>query len=106
LFVLPVFRDDSARRHVAFVSLVFDRNAVGNPLSMHDSDGVFPDDVPIADAVEQQRPTADSSSDEGYASRRQAASDVPLEATASDWREQQESVLIDPEFEEPNPPDQ
>lgn len=99
--MLPVFRDDSARRHVAFVSLVFDRNAVGNPLSMHDSDGVFPDDVPIADAVEQQRPTADSSSDEGYASRRQAASDVPLEATASDWREQQESVLIDPEFEEP-----
>jgi len=31
---------------------------------MHSSDGRLPDDVPVADAVEQQRPTADSSSDE------------------------------------------
>jgi hypothetical protein len=69
---------------------------------MHDSDGTFPDDVPVADAVEQQRPTADSSSDEDYVSPRQPDSDIPLEATPSDWQEQQESVLIDPEFEEPD----
>jgi hypothetical protein len=75
---------------------------------MHDSDGVFPDDVPVADAVEQQRPTADSSSDEDYASSRQPESDVPLEAAASDWQEQQELVLIDPEFDDPefDEPDQ
>jgi hypothetical protein len=69
---------------------------------MHDSDGIFPDDVPVADAVEQQRPTANSSSDEGDASPWQAESGVPLEATPADWQEQQESVLIDPEYEEPN----
>jgi len=61
---------------------------------MHDTDGVFPDDVPIADAVEQQRPTADSPTDE------ERGSDVPLETTASDWQEQRETVLIDPELEE------
>jgi hypothetical protein len=99
LFALRVFRDDPDLQRVR---LVFDRNGAGNPLSMHDSDGMLPDDVPVADAVEQQRPTADSSSDEDYASPWQAESDVPLEATAADWQEQQESVLIDPEYEEPN----
>jgi hypothetical protein len=70
---------------------------------MHDSDGMFPDDVPVADAVEQQRPTADpSSDDEDYASSRQPERDVPLETSASDWQEQQESILIDSEFEEPD----
>jgi hypothetical protein len=80
------------------VRLVFDRTAAGNPLSMHDSDGTFPDDVPVADAVEQQRPTAGSSSDEDDV----LPGDIPLEATPSDWQEQQESVLMDPEFEEPD----
>jgi len=69
---------------------------------MHDSDAMFPDDVPVADAVEQQRPTADSSPDEDYAPALQPDSEMPLETTASDWQEQQESVLIDPEFEEPD----
>jgi hypothetical protein len=72
---------------------------------MHDSDGVFPDDVPVADAVEQQRSTADSSSDEDYTPDRQPDSpdsNVPLEAPASDWQEQQEPVLIDSEFDEPD----
>jgi hypothetical protein len=46
---------------------------------MRDSDGVFPDDVPVADAVEQQQPTADSRPDDDL------DNDVPLEATASDW---------------------
>ena len=68
---------------------------------MHNTDSVFPDDVPVADAVEQQRPTADSSSDEDNATSRQDESDMPLEANVSDWQEQQETVLIDPEFEEP-----
>jgi hypothetical protein len=71
-------------------------------LSMHDSDGTFPDDVPVPDAVEQQRPTADLSFEENDAPRRQPDSDMPLETTASDWQEQQESVLVDPEFEEPD----
>jgi len=70
---------------------------------MHNSDGTLPDDVPVADAVEQQRPTADSSSDEDYASSWQPESDVPLEATPADWQEQQETVVLDPEFEEPDP---
>jgi hypothetical protein len=70
---------------------------------MHDSDGVFPDDVPVADAVEQQRPTSDSPSDD--ATPRQDDSDVPLEVTATDWQEQRESVLIDPEFDEPKQPE-
>ena len=62
---------------------------------MHDSsDGVFPDDVPVADAVEQQHSTADFPPDN-------PETGVPLEATASDWQEQQETVLIDPELEEP-----
>ena len=69
---------------------------------MHNSDGTLPDDVPVADAVEQQRPTADSSSDEDYASSWQPESDVPLEATPADWQEQQETVVLDPEFEEPD----
>lgn len=62
---------------------------------MRDGDGLFPDDVPVADAVEQQQPTADSPPEEDR------ESGVPLEATASDWQEQQETVLIDPELEEP-----
>ena len=68
---------------------------------MHNTDSVFPDDVPVADAVEQQRPTADSPSDEDNATPRQDESDMPLEANVSDWQEQRETVLIDPEFGEP-----
>ena len=69
---------------------------------MQSSDGALPDDVPVAHAVEQQRPTAGASSDEDELSSWQPEGDVPLEATASDWQEQQEPVLIDPEFEEPD----
>jgi len=69
---------------------------------MHDTDAVFPDDVPVADAVEQQRPTSDSTADDDNATSWQDESDVPLEAAASDWQEQRETVLIDPEFEEPD----
>jgi hypothetical protein len=69
---------------------------------MQSSDGALPDDVPVADAVEQQRPTEGSASDEDEESFWQSETDVPLEATASDWQEQQEPVQIDPEFEEPD----
>jgi hypothetical protein len=68
---------------------------------MHDSDSDFPDDVPVADAVEQQRPTSDSPTDEENNTSWQDVSDVPLEVTASDWLEQRETVPIDPELEEP-----
>ena len=68
---------------------------------MHDTDGDFPDDVPVADAVEQQRLISDSAADEENTTSWQDESDVPLEVTASDWQEQRETVLIDPELEEP-----
>jgi hypothetical protein len=68
---------------------------------MYDTDSEFPDDVPVADAVEQQRPTSDLPADEDNTTFWQDESDVPLEATASDWQEQRETVLIDPELEEP-----
>ncbi|SOJ55263.1 hypothetical protein MSIMFB_02752 [Mycobacterium simulans] len=66
---------------------------------MHDTDGAFRDDIPIADAVDQQRPTSDLSSeeeDEGTPPE----GEVPLETSASDWQEQREPVPIDPELEE------
>jgi len=65
---------------------------------MPDTDGVFPDDVPIADAVEQQRTTAASAAGEEGSSWED--SQVPLEASASDWQEQREAVLFDPDLEE------
>jgi hypothetical protein len=68
---------------------------------MHDTDSDFPDDVPVADAVEQQRPTSDSPTDEENNTSWQDDSDVPLEVTASDWQDQRETVPIDPELEEP-----
>lgn len=66
---------------------------------MYDLNTAFPDDVPIADAAEQQRSSAEWL-DEDYA--RQPLGDVPLELSASDWQQQQETVLIDPEAEEPD----
>ncbi|OBK21989.1 hypothetical protein A5635_22620 [Mycobacterium asiaticum] len=60
----------------------------------------FPDDVPIPDAAEQQRPTVDSLFEEE--SEVQESGDVPLEADAADWQEQQRTVPVDPELEEPD----
>lgn len=65
---------------------------------MRDSDAVFPDDVPVADALEQRQVTADFAEDDDDGDREAAA---PLESPASDWQEQRETVLVDPEFEEP-----
>ena len=56
-------------------------------------DGILPDDVPVADAVEQQRPATDPVPDEAV----ESPGDPPLEATASDWQEQRETVDLDPE---------
>jgi hypothetical protein len=58
---------------------------------MHDSDAELPDDVPVADAFEQQQTTADSPDGDGRPGQ------VPLEATASDWQEQRETVPLDSE---------
>lgn len=69
---------------------------------MQHSDNDFPDDVPVADAVEQQQPTSDALADEESATSWQDDGDVPLEAAASDWQEQRETVLIDPELDEPD----
>ncbi len=69
---------------------------------MDQSHGAFPDDVPVADAVEQQRATADSpfdddgADDAGSAPAGLRESDMPLETSASDWQEQRETVEIDP----------
>ncbi|WAJ42541.1 hypothetical protein OK015_14715 [Mycobacterium sp. Aquia_216] len=68
---------------------------------MDENGGSFPDDVPLADAVEQQRAISDSRSGEDDATDFQADIEVPLEATDSDWREQQETVSTEPEYDEP-----
>jgi hypothetical protein len=67
---------------------------------MHDSEGEFPDDVPTADALEQQRPTADPVSADEESASQDSADEVPLEASAPDWQEQRQTVLDDPELEE------
>ena len=53
------------------------------------------DEVPIADAVEQQQDTAAPVPDEEALAGPPA--DVPLEAPGADWQEQQEEVVDDPE---------
>ncbi|ODQ95892.1 hypothetical protein [Mycolicibacterium holsaticum] len=60
-------------------------------------DREVPYDVPVADAVEQQRP-ADSVPDDEDAPLGQDRS-VPLESSASDWQEQQQTVDLDPDLE-------
>ena len=54
----------------------------------------FPDDVPVADAVEQQRDAVDH--DEQVAVGDSAA---PLESNESDWHEQRQ-VIEDPDQDE------
>ncbi|BBY20702.1 hypothetical protein [Mycobacterium stomatepiae] len=68
---------------------------------MHENADSFPDDVPIADAVEQQRTASESAPNDDNAASWPEESEVPLEATDSDWREQQEALIVEPEFEEP-----
>ena len=78
---------------------VLEGSVASNLRSMPDTEGRFPDDVPVADAVEQQRSTGESpSDDEDDGTSRLVEDEVPLEATVSDWQEQQQPVIIDPEF--------
>jgi len=61
---------------------------------MQDSEEL-PDDVPVADAVEQRRPASEPVLDEEASA--EPPGDVPLEAAAADWQEQLETVEIDPD---------
>jgi hypothetical protein len=66
---------------------------------MQDSEQL-PDDVPVADAVEQQRTPTEPVPDEEASA--EAPEDMPLEAAPADWQEQRETVELDPEADEPD----
>jgi hypothetical protein len=68
---------------------------------MQDNDQL-PDDVPVADAVEQHRTPVEPVPDEEASA--EAPSDAPLEASDADWQEQLETVELDPEFDEVDRP--
>jgi hypothetical protein len=71
----------------------------GIPTCMQDSEQL-PDDVPVADAVEQQRTPTEPVPDEEASA--EAPEDMPLEAAPADWQEQRETVELDPEADEPD----
>ncbi|GAY18960.1 hypothetical protein [Mycobacterium sp. shizuoka-1] len=59
----------------------------------------FPDDVPVADAVEQNRLVTESADDDGTDAVQQVSAGdgpVPLESNESDWQEQRQ-VVDDPD---------
>jgi hypothetical protein len=58
----------------------------------------LPDDVPVADAVEQQRTASEPVPDEEASA--EPPQDAPLEVAAADWQEQLETVELDPELDE------
>jgi hypothetical protein len=66
---------------------------------MQDSEEL-PDDVPVADAVEQQRTPVEPVPDEEASA--EPPDDVPLETPPPDWQEQLETVELDREFDEPD----
>jgi hypothetical protein len=86
---------------VPLVVWVFSRHTAGNPTSMQGSEHL-PDDVPVADAVEQQRTPSEPVLDEEASA--QPPDDAPLEATPADWQEQLETVDLDPDFDEVDRP--
>jgi hypothetical protein len=61
---------------------------------MPDSENL-PDDVPTADAIEQQRAASEPPLDEEAAV--EPPQDPPLEATPTDWQDQLETVELDPD---------
>lgn len=61
---------------------------------MYDSD-FFPDDVPVADAAEQQRPVSEPALEDEAAD--ESSAEWPLEAAGPDWQEQLQTVDLDPE---------
>jgi hypothetical protein len=58
----------------------------------------LPDDVPVADAVEQQRTAVEPMPDEEASA--EPPDDVPLETAPADWQEQLQTVELDPEIDE------
>jgi hypothetical protein len=76
---------------------VFGDDVLGIPTVMQDSEE-FPDDVPVADAVEQHRTASEPVLDEEASAG--PSEQVPLEAAEPDWQEQLETVDLDPELEE------
>jgi hypothetical protein len=58
----------------------------------------LPDDVPVADAVEQYRSASEPVLDEEAPA--EPPTDLPLEAASADWQEQLEIVELDPELDE------
>jgi len=61
---------------------------------MQDSDD-FPDFVPVADAVEQQRAVSEPALDEEASA--EPPDERPLEAAGPDWQDQLEAVDYDPD---------
>ncbi len=64
---------------------------------MQDSEEL-PDDVPVADAVEQQRTPVEPVPDEEASA--EPPDEPPLEAAPADWQEQLATVELDPELDE------
>jgi hypothetical protein len=83
------------------VAPVFGASAWGIPSVMQGSEEL-PDDVPVADAVEQRRTFSDPVPDEEASA--EPPDDVPLEATPADWQEQLEPVDLDPDYDEVDRP--
>jgi hypothetical protein len=70
--------------------------ALGYQVAMQRHD--LPEDVSIADAVEQNRDAVEHVLDEDAPAPMTV--DVPLEASPADWQEQNEIVDLDPYLEE------
>jgi hypothetical protein len=77
----------------------FQRQWPGYPTDVQDREEL-PDDVPVADAVEQQRTPVETALD--VENSVEPPDDVPLEAAPADWQEQLEAVELDPELDELN----
>src|SRR4051794_6434484 len=73
-----------------------ERAALGYPVAMERQH--VTEDVPIADAVEQNRDAIEHQLDEEAPET--MTTDVPLEANPADWQEQTEMVDLDPYLEE------
>jgi hypothetical protein len=73
---------------------VFSYDARGTPIVMQGSEEL-PDDVPVADAVEQQRSPSEPVPDEEATA--EPPEELPLEAAPPDWQEQLETVELDPD---------
>ena len=74
--------------------VVFGHGTPGIPPRMQDSQEL-PDDVPVADAVEQQRAASEQILDEEAPA--EPPENAPLEAAPADWQEQLETVELDPD---------